>query len=88
VRTELGLRLKETRVGRGLSLRAASKLTNVDPETISEVEKGARHPYPRTLRKLEQGYGIPLRELLELEELTAAGKAEPPRPGAAEDVPA
>jgi transcriptional regulator with XRE-family HTH domain len=77
--TPLGLRLKEIRAGRGLSLRDAAKETGVDRDTIREIELGERHPFPRTLGKLASGYGIPIRELLVLEEPLGAGKdAAPP----------
>jgi transcriptional regulator with XRE-family HTH domain len=86
--TELGLRLKEARIGQGLSLREASKKTRIDRETLAAIEKGERHPYSLTLGKLSTGYGIPLRELLELEEpleasasLGTAGNASAPATG-------
>jgi len=64
----LGLTLREIRASRGLSLREAASQTGVDRDTIREIELGERHPFARTLGKLAEGYGVPLRELLELEE--------------------
>jgi transcriptional regulator with XRE-family HTH domain len=87
--TPLGLRLRELRVERGLSLRDAASETNVDRDTIREIEHGERRPFGRTLRKLADGYGVPLRELLELEE-PVLPKAEAPEasgaPGHEEEV--
>jgi transcriptional regulator with XRE-family HTH domain len=65
--TALGLRLKELRIQRGLSLRGAAQVTGVDSKTISQVERGERHPFPRTLGRLAEGYKADLHELLELE---------------------
>ena len=73
----LGLRLRELRVEQGLSLREAATKTHVDRDTIREIELGERRPFGRTLGKLSEGYGVPLRELLELEEPVPLDEAQP-----------
>jgi transcriptional regulator with XRE-family HTH domain len=82
--TELGLKLQEIRVEKGLSLREAAKLTGVDRETIGGIERGTRKAYPVTLGKIAKGLGVPPRELLTLEGATkeepvGAGEAAAPR---------
>ena len=74
--TPLGMRLKELRTLRGWSLRDAQGELGVDRETIAEAERGLRSPFPRTLRKLAEGYGVPVRELLELDALGKEGAPE------------
>jgi transcriptional regulator with XRE-family HTH domain len=71
----LGLRLRELRAERGISLRDAARITGVDRDTIRGIELGERHPFDRTLGKLAKGYGIPLRELL-MESEESPGVAE------------
>lgn len=58
-------KLRMVRVERGYGLREAARMTGVRPETLSELERGLRTPHPSTLHKIAQGYGIPVRELLE-----------------------
>jgi transcriptional regulator with XRE-family HTH domain len=83
--TSLGHRLRVLRAERGLSLREAASRTGVAKETISDIERGIRHPHDVTLSKLARGYGVPVGELLE--EPVLAGKAEAPYPGpSAEDA--
>jgi transcriptional regulator with XRE-family HTH domain len=65
VQTSLGMRLRVLRAERGLSLRQVEAATGVAKETLSEVERGVRHPYDTTLGKLAKFYGVPLEELLE-----------------------
>jgi transcriptional regulator with XRE-family HTH domain len=58
-------RLSRLRAERGWSLREAAKATGGTKETISELEHGKRKPHPGTLRKLANGFGVPVRYFLE-----------------------
>jgi transcriptional regulator with XRE-family HTH domain len=64
------------RAERGLTLREAAALTGVTKETLSDLERGLRHPQDPTLAKIARGYGIPFEELLE--EPVPPGKAAAP----------
>src|SRR5829696_7739163 len=61
----LATRLRVLRAERGLTVRQVADLSGVAKETISQVERGERHPYDRTLAKLAAAYGVPVKELLE-----------------------
>ena len=78
VQESLAHKLRVLRAERGLTLREAASLTGVAKETISDIERGLRHPHDPTLAKIAKGYGLPVEELLE--EPVAAGKAEASRP--------
>ncbi len=69
-------KLRVLRAERGLTVRQAAALTGVAKETISELERGARHPLDATLAKLARGYEVGLEELMDLEEAALSGKAE------------
>src|ERR671911_3134259 len=70
----LAHKLRVLRAERGLTLREAASLTGVAKETISDIERGLRHPHYPTLAKIAKGYGVPVEGLLE--EPALAGKAE------------
>jgi transcriptional regulator with XRE-family HTH domain len=70
----LAHKLRILRAEHGLTLREAASLTGVAKETLSDIERGLRHPHDPTLAKIAKGYGLPVEELLE--EAVAAGKAE------------
>lgn len=72
----LAQRLRVLRAEKGLTLRQAASLTGVAKETISDVERGVRHPHDVTVSKLAKGYGVPVEELLE--EPVLSGKADAP----------
>ena len=74
----LAHRLRVLRAERGLALREAAAKSGVAKETISDIERGLRHPHDPTLAKIAKGYGVPVEELLE-EPALAAGKGEAPR---------
>jgi transcriptional regulator with XRE-family HTH domain len=76
-------RLRLARARKGLTLRQAAEVIGVSKDTLSELERGRRHPHPSTLYKIAQGYGVSIGELLELEEPALAGKAEAPSAGLA-----
>jgi transcriptional regulator with XRE-family HTH domain len=59
------MRLRVLRAERGLTLRQVESATGVTKESLSEIERGARHPYDITLAKLAKFYDVPLEELLE-----------------------
>ena len=63
----LARRLRVLRAERGLSLTEAAERIGVTRDTISEIERGKRHPYMPTLAKIAQGYDVPVEELLEEE---------------------
>ncbi len=64
------------RAERGLTLRDAERLTGVDKDTLSKIERGRRHPHDVTLAKIAKGYGLPVEELLG--EPVPLGDAPPP----------
>jgi transcriptional regulator with XRE-family HTH domain len=74
----LAHKLRVLRAERGLTLREAAAKSGVAKETISDIERGLRHPHDPTLAKIAKGYGVPVEELLE-EPALAAGKGEAPR---------
>src|SRR5215218_4905142 len=76
----LPTKLRVLRAERGLTLRDAERLTGVDKDTLSKIERGRRHPHDVTLAKIAEGYGVPVSELLE-EPARAAPKAEAPDQG-------
>jgi transcriptional regulator with XRE-family HTH domain len=80
----LARKLRVLRAERGLTLREAERLTGVDKDTLSKIERGIRHPYDVTLSKIAEGYDVPVGELLEEPALPLA---ETPQVGAAESVP-
>jgi transcriptional regulator with XRE-family HTH domain len=71
-------KLRLARIERGFTLRQAAKLTGVTKETLSDLERGLRQPHPPTLFKIAQGYGIPVKDLLE-EPVLVSGKDEAPQ---------
>jgi transcriptional regulator with XRE-family HTH domain len=71
----LATRLRVLRAERGLTVRQAAELSGVAKETISQVERGERHPYDRTLAKLAHAYEVPVEDLLE-EPVPLAGAPE------------
>src|SRR5829696_4059368 len=76
----LALKLRVLRAERALTIEQAAERAGVTPETISDAERGRRHPYLPTLRKLARAYEVPVEELLaeEPQEPALAGKAEAP----------
>jgi len=61
----LATRLRVLRAERGLTVRDVAGLSGVAKETISQIERGERHPYDRTLAKLAQAYDVHVEELIE-----------------------
>jgi transcriptional regulator with XRE-family HTH domain len=77
MQTSLGRKLRVLRAERGLTLREAASRTGVAKETISDIERGLRHPHDVTLSKLARGYEVSVVDLLE--EAVRAGKLEDSR---------
>jgi transcriptional regulator with XRE-family HTH domain len=77
----LPTRLRVLRAERGLTLREAAALTDVRPGTLSDLERGVRHPHDVTLSRIAKGYGVPVEELLEEPvPLTEAARESGPAP--------
>lgn len=62
---EAGRRVLLGRLQAGLSQRALSERSGVDPSTIVRVERGETGIRPMTLAKLARALNIPVEELLE-----------------------
>jgi transcriptional regulator with XRE-family HTH domain len=61
----LARRLRVLRAERGLTLRDAERLTGVDKDTLSKIERGVRHPQDVTLARIAKGYEVLVEELIE-----------------------
>jgi len=79
----LAAKLRVLRAERGLTVREVAAISGVAKETISQVERGERRPFDRTLAKLADAYGVPVGELLE-EPVASGPKAEDPESGASQ----
>jgi putative transcriptional regulator len=69
-------KLRLLRAERGLTLVEAAQRIGITRESLGLLEKGKRHPHAPTLAKLANGYGVPLEELLSLEEGDQQATAE------------
>ena len=56
----VGLRVRELREQRGLSLRALAEVCSVSPNTVSLIERGLSSPSVDTLQRLAGGLGVPI----------------------------
>jgi transcriptional regulator with XRE-family HTH domain len=73
----LPARLRVLRARRGLTLIEAAKLLGIGRDTLSDLERGNRHPVYPTLAKIAKGYGVPVEDLLDEPALAGApGKVE------------
>jgi transcriptional regulator with XRE-family HTH domain len=72
----LPAKLRVLRARQGLTLIEAAEKLGIGRDTLSDLERGRRHPVMPTLAKIAEGYGVPVEELLE--EPVGAGKAEAP----------
>lgn len=83
MQTLLPHKLRVLRMRQGLTLVEAAKKTGVTRATLSELERGHRHPVAPTLVKIAEGYGVPVEDLLEAspeeEAAVPLGEAAPPR---------
>lgn len=66
VRFILGLKLKNLRQERSLSLKAVAKQAGLSISYLSEIEKGKKYPKPDKLLVLAQVFGVPFDELVSL----------------------
>lgn len=67
------------RIELGINLREAAKRTGLTKETISDIERGIRMPHPQTLKKIAEGYGVPISQFLKTrEEAIARPKSQAP----------
>jgi transcriptional regulator with XRE-family HTH domain len=61
----LAVRLQTLRARRGLTLTQASEELGINRHTLSRLEAGTQRPYGPTLKKLAEGYGVPVEDLIE-----------------------
>src|SRR5215208_1070685 len=85
----LPTRLRLLRAQQGLTLVEAAEKIGIGRDTLSELERGRRHPVMPTLSKIARGYGVQVDELLDLEEVPQEALSEEPAlTGKAEAPPA
>jgi len=60
----LSNKLRVLRAERGLSLVEVAKRASIGRDTLSDLEKGRRHPTMATINRLADAYGVPVEELL------------------------
>lgn len=62
----LGLKLRQIRLKRGLSLKDLAEATNVSISFLSEIEKGKKYPKPEKIMQLAKSLDIPFDDLVSL----------------------
>jgi transcriptional regulator with XRE-family HTH domain len=60
----LAERLRVLRAQRGMTLVEAAEQAGVGRDTLSDLERGRRHPVMPTLAKIAKGYGVSVEDLL------------------------
>jgi transcriptional regulator with XRE-family HTH domain len=73
--------LRVLRARQGLTLIEAARKIGIGRDTLSDLERGNRHPVMPTLAKIAQGYGVPVEELLEEPTLTGPKAPAPSASG-------
>ncbi len=75
---DIGVRLREARLERGLSLRGLAQSLGVSASLLSQVETGKTQPSVSTLYAIVNALGISLDDLLGVTGPAARGPARPP----------
>ena len=57
---DVGSKVRELRLQRGLSLRSLAELCGISPNTVSLIERGTSSPSVDTLQHLASGLGVPI----------------------------
>ncbi len=73
---QLGRRVRELRLARGMSVRKLARIINVSPSLISHIELGKGAPSVKTLYALVAAFGIPLSEIF-VAEMDAKSRTRP-----------
>jgi len=73
----LAKKLRVLRAERGWKLKDVEARSGVAHETLSRIESGQRRPMDSTLAKLARAYGVPLDELIAIEDEPAPKKEAP-----------
>ncbi len=60
----LPAKLQVLRARQGLTLIEAAEKIGIGRDTLSDLERGNRHPVMPTLAKIAKGYGVPVEDLL------------------------
>jgi transcriptional regulator with XRE-family HTH domain len=68
---DVGLKIRELREQRNLSLRALAEMCNVSPNTVSLIERGLSSPSVDTLQRLASGLKVPIVAFFETEDSQA-----------------
>jgi transcriptional regulator with XRE-family HTH domain len=63
----LALKLRVLRAQEGLTLIDAAEKLGVGRDTLSSIERGHQHPRFPTLKRIAEGYGVPVEDLLRAE---------------------
>jgi transcriptional regulator with XRE-family HTH domain len=74
-------KLRVLRARQGLTLIEAAEKVGIGRDTLSDLERGNRHPVMPTLAKIAKGYGVPVDELLEEPALTGPKAPAPSASG-------
>lgn len=77
---DIGSRLRDARLQRGMSLRSVASALGVSASLISQVETGKTQPSVSTLYAMVTHLGISIDELLGVSPVPAAGAATPAAP--------
>jgi transcriptional regulator with XRE-family HTH domain len=84
--SDLGPRLREIRLRRGVGLRQLARRLDLSPSSISQIETGKMRPSVRTLYALASEFGVTVDEVLFDEVPRPRGADEPSVPDAAHPV--
>ena len=76
----LASRLRLLRVQRGLTLQEASDEIGIDRHTLSSIERGTQRPHAPTLKKIAEGYGVAIENLLAQDDLAEEPVEAPTSP--------
>jgi transcriptional regulator with XRE-family HTH domain len=76
----LPAKLRVLRARQGLTLIEAAERLGIGRDTLSDLERGNRHPVMPTLAKIARGYGVPVEDLLEEPALAGVGQGKADAP--------
>lgn len=62
------MKLRVLRAEQAMTLTEAAQRIGISRDTLSDLERGIRHPHVGTLAKVSEGYGVPAEDLIRSED--------------------